>query len=277
MRPPCAGFHRPRTSVHGSRATYRDSAGFTLIELLVVVAIIALLASMLLPAMAKARERGRRTACSSNLHQFGVATALYSTDFNGAVLQTVSSDGIFRQPSVVNVFSNVRPDLPDQICFQLLAPYTAGISAKPGNYDSLAVSGIFWCPSAPPRTINAIRDQAATWGFVSIGYSYYGRVDLFDPTMVNRPVELTQRELLSDRLLMSDTLFHWGGDDQYYFNHTPSELGHADLTTFPGLNQLFGDGRVTWKRRQQFDIPNTHPTSTQVGWVAGYGTDISFF
>jgi len=60
------------------------------------------------------------------------------------------------KPSVVNVFSNVRPDLLDQICFQLLAPYTAGISAKPGNYDSLAVSGIFWCPSAPPRSINAI-------------------------------------------------------------------------------------------------------------------------
>jgi prepilin-type N-terminal cleavage/methylation domain-containing protein len=271
------GYHRSGKSMTAVGSIDRNSAGFTLIELLVVVAIIAVLASMLLPALAKARERGRRAACSSNLHQFGVATALYATDFNGAVLQTVSSAGIYRQPSVVNVFGNARADVPDQICFQFLAPYTAGVSVKPDNYDSLAVSGIFWCPSAPAPNTAAVRGQAASWGFVSIGYSYYGRADLFDPTMVNRPGGLTERELLSDRLLMSDTLFHWGGDDQYYYNHTPSQQGHADLTSFPGLNQLFGDGRVTWKRRQQFDIPNTYPTSTQVGWVAGYGTDISFY
>ncbi len=273
----CAGHYPRGTSIDSHRNACRYLVGFTLIELLVVVAIIALLASMLLPALARARERGRRTVCASNLHQFGVAAALYATDFNGAVLQTVSSSGVFRQPSVVNVFSNIRPDITDQICFQLLAPYTAGITVKPDSYASLTVSGIFWCPSSPPHTSDSVRDQAATWGFVSIGYSYYGRADIFDPSMVNRSAELTEKELLSDRLLMSDTLFHWGGDQQYYFNHTPSQQGHADLNTFPGLNQLFGDGRVAWKRRQQFDLANTFPTSSKVGWVAGYGTDISFY
>ena len=72
----------------------RQRSFLTLIELLMVIAIIAILAAMLLPALNRVKEAGRNTVCKNNLKQIGYGFNFYSEEFGGWILRSSDNSGI---------------------------------------------------------------------------------------------------------------------------------------------------------------------------------------
>ncbi|MDW8050889.1 MAG: prepilin-type N-terminal cleavage/methylation domain-containing protein [Armatimonadota bacterium] len=108
----------------------RTGRGFTLIELLVVIAIIAILAAILFPVFAQAREKARQTSCLSNLNQLAKGIIAYMTDYDNYIITSFAT-------SVWDPFSTPLNNSNTRIWPALILPYTK-------NKD------IFLCPNVPP-------------------------------------------------------------------------------------------------------------------------------
>lgn len=134
----------------------RSKRAFTLIELLVVIAIIAILAAILFPVFARAREQARKAACTSNVKQLGLAWMMYVQDYDETFPPNNS-------PAAANAEWMLRPGaFPCRPCRPVNKltgkPYDPRVFAEP----YIKNRGIFACPSDRPINKQLVPDEPTT-------------------------------------------------------------------------------------------------------------------
>jgi prepilin-type N-terminal cleavage/methylation domain-containing protein len=152
-----------------SAAGRRNRQGFTLIELLVVIAIIAILAAMLLPALARAKERAKRISCANNLRQIGIGMTIYAGDNNDYVVSARVANG----PDVT--IGSGKSSSKDTYNQHALDAPQAGLS-KGVYLDATQTNtpSVWACPSLGANSV--AYNSTTTPPQWQVGYQYFGGI-----------------------------------------------------------------------------------------------------